>query len=311
MGTDTHVKLERREAKQRKRRAALVILAPALAAFLFVSRSGGSSDSHSDAPTFDVVGDGGSSGGHQHHHIRGSRKGGGSVAWGGGEAGGGAGARPSRGSGSGAIGGNGEDDDGNDGNDGGDAKGGGGRRKGPSHSSTQGSGPTEEKSEGVLAAALKDTAFGVRVRVFVYTAREVPEVAKLAPTRGCKRAYAEQLLHALLLNHPTLRTKDAAVATHFFLPSYPECLTTDLAMSPPQYTTLMTAALARMPAFRRSGGLDHVLMAPPRGMRSVFPGWRRHAGNCVFFSPEPAAGNGYGGDVFREMVGLYSCRIQC
>ena len=69
-------------------------------------------------------------------------------------------------------------------------------------------------------------------------------------------------------------------------------------MPPPQYADLVVSALGRLPAFKRSGGLDHAIVAPPRGMRSVFASWRQ--GHFYFSSltlcrlspvvPEPAEG---------------------
>ena len=141
-----------------------------------------------------------------------------------------------------------------------------------------------------LRRSLRDVSFGSPVRVFVYTPRDVPEIGKLAPERGCKATREEQLIHALLLQHPTLRAKHPDDANIFFVPSYPECLAHDAGVSPAKYSALIVAALGRMPAFRRSGGLDHVLMAPPRGMRSVFPAWRRHCSSCLFFTPNPWLG---------------------
>ena len=260
----TTVKLERREARRRNQRAAMLIFGSAFVAFLFVRGGGSRSRDSTDAL------DGGSGTRGSAPLLFGSgsrsRKGGSSVAWGGGDSG-----------------------------------------WGGSRSRAMGTGVTINREEDAaggdsLRRSLRDVSFGSPVRVFVYTPRDVPEIGKLAPERGCKATREEQLIHALLLQHPTLRAKHPDDANIFFVPSYPECLAHDAGVSPAKYSALIVAALGRMPAFRRSGGLDHVLMAPPRGMRSVFPAWRRHCSNCLFFTPEPVAGNGYGGDVFREMV---------
>jgi hypothetical protein len=45
---------------------------------------------------------------------------------------------------------------------------------------------SDDAEGAALHAALSDASFGVRVRVYVYTADEIPEVAQLAPSRGCK-----------------------------------------------------------------------------------------------------------------------------
>jgi hypothetical protein len=38
-----------------------------------------------------------------------------------------------------------------------------------------------------------------------------------------------------MLSSTYLRTMDASTATHYLLPSYPECLLADLRMPPPRY----------------------------------------------------------------------------
>ena len=137
-------------------------------------------------------------------------------------------------------------------------------------------------------------------KVYVYSSREISEIAKLAP-KDCERVESEQLLHRMFLYSTQLRTSEKSEATHFFVPAYPECLRTQKKLDEKTIEGYYVDVLKRLGRFQMSGGLDHVFVAPRVGMDAVFPNWRAHCANCLFLRASRDV-RGQTTDVFREVV---------
>ncbi|CAL6378371.1 unnamed protein product [Bathycoccus prasinos] len=137
-------------------------------------------------------------------------------------------------------------------------------------------------------------------KVYVYSSREISEIAKLAP-KDCERVESEQLLHRMFLYSTQLRTSEKSEATHFFVPAYPECLRTQKKLDEKTIEGYYADVLKRLGRFQMSGGLDHVFVAPRVGMDAVFPNWRVHCANCLFLRASRDV-RGQTTDVFREVV---------
>ena len=137
-------------------------------------------------------------------------------------------------------------------------------------------------------------------KMYVYSSREIPEIAKLAP-KDCEKVESEQLLHRMFLYSTQLRTSAKSEATHFFVPAYPECLRTQKKLDEKTIEGYYVDVLKRLGRFQTSGGLDHVFVAPRVGMDAVFPNWRAHCANCLFLRASRDV-RGQTTDVFREVV---------
>lgn len=137
-------------------------------------------------------------------------------------------------------------------------------------------------------------------KIYVYSSREIPEIAKLAP-KDCENVESEQLLHRMFLYSTQLRTSIKGEASHFFVPAYPECLRMQKKLDEKTIEGYYVDVLKRLGRFQTSGGLDHVFVAPRVGMDAVFPNWRAHCANCLFLRASRDV-RGQMTDVFREVV---------
>ena len=137
-------------------------------------------------------------------------------------------------------------------------------------------------------------------KIYVYSSREIPEIAKLAP-KDCENVESEQLLHRMFLYSNQLRTSIKGEASHFFVPAYPECLRMQKKLDEKTIEGYYVDVLKRLGRFQTSGGLDHVFVAPRVGMDAVFPNWWAHCANCLFLRASRDV-RGQMTDVFREVV---------